>query len=378
MKLLKPLTCVILASTMAISLANANDQQLTFSEVYSQYNSAVENKNSADRLQFAKLALELGGKKFGEDSDNAANLKYNLALSFGANKQPKEAFDVFNQVADDYERIYGEYSLQLMRVLLEQISTSQEYENNRKNLKFADVIENYASPIRHASNLAEEIAESSANIAAGSYYSLAKTLNSSLLSSRFFKYAYKANVNAEKYLLASVGEKDKRTLEVRFMLGKYMKAKGKKDSAIEYFENVVSTVNSEIDTSHPFELASHAILVELYEKKGQSEKATQHCLAIGNLTPWNDEIDPIPLYRLPPTYPTWAARMRKEGAVVLSFSIDTFGFVKDIKVIKSSGKSFNKVAIEALEKWRYAPKIVNGQAIVAEGHKVQLDFRMKS
>ncbi len=70
--------------------------------------------------------------------------------------------------------------------------------------------------------------------------------------------------------------------------------------------------------------------------------------------------------------------MGKEGAVVMSFSIDTFGFVKDIKVIKSSGKSFNSVAIEALEKWRYAPKIVDGQTVIAKDLKVQLDFRMKS
>lgn len=375
---LKSLYCAILVSTFAISLASANNQELKFSEVYSQYNSAVENSNTQDSVRFAKLALELGEQKFGKNTENVANLKYNLALSLGANEQPKAAFEVFEQVAEDYERLYGEYSAELIHVLLEQISINRIYKNNRKKFDFSDVVRSYAAPIRQASNIAKEIAESSPQLAAGNYYNLASILNSSLLNSRFFKYAYKANVNAEKYLLASVGSNDKRTVEIRFMLGKYMKAKGRKDSAIEYFENVVSTINAELDTSHPFELASHAILVDLYEAKGQSKKATEHCLAIGNLAPWNDDIDPTPLYRLSPTYPTRAARMRKDGTVVMSFSIDTFGFVKDIEVIRSSSDLFDRVAIEALEKWRYAPKIVSGQAVVAEGFKVQLDFTMKS
>lgn len=374
----KPLLAVILASTSMMTLAKANDKELTFSEVYAQYNTAIENKNNSDSLRLAKLSLELGDKKFGKNSENTANLKYNLALALAQNKQPREAFNVFEQVAEDYERIYGEDSGELMHVLLEQILLNKIYDKNRRKFDFKDVVRDYASPIRQASNIAEKIAETSPKLAPATYYNLAKVLNSSLLSSRFFKHAYKANVNAEKHLLASVGDTDKRTVEIRFMLGKYMQAKGKKNSAIEYFENVVSTINSKIDTSHPFELASHAVLVDLYEKKGQSEKATEHCLAIGRLTPWNDDIDPLPLYRLSPVYPTRAARTGKEGAVVMSFNIDTFGFVRDIEIIDSTAQVFDRVSIEALEKWRYAPKIVNGQAVIAKGNKVQLDFKMKS
>lgn len=360
------------------SADSTENTQLTFSQAYGKYTTAVESENTAESLKYAKLSLRLGEKKFGLDSENATNLKYNLALSLAANQQPQEAFDVFGEIAQRYEELYGEDSMQLMQVLLEQISLNKVYSDNKDTLDFSKVYRKYRSPIAKASSVAEKLAESSPDLAAGSYYGLAKTLNSNLLTGHFFKYAYDANRNAEKYLLESVGEIDKRTIEMRFMLGKYMKAKGRKESAIEYFEQVVSTIDSELDTSHPFELASHAVLVDLYEQRGKSDKATEHCLAIGRMTPWNDEIEPIPLHRVPPDYPLRAARSNKEGYVVLSFDIDTFGFVKNIEIIDSSSNSFEKSGQKALEKWRYAPKFVNGQSVVAEGQKVRLDFRLES
>ncbi|MFT6268725.1 MAG: hypothetical protein ACJAVV_001540 [Alphaproteobacteria bacterium] len=128
------------------------------------------------------------------------------------------------------------------------------------------------------------------------------------------------------------------------MLGKFAEAKNRKDAAIEYFEQVITSITSELDTSHPYELAAHASLVNLYQRKGKSDEATEHCLAIGRMKPWNDKIEHIPLFRKNPEYPISMARKSKEGAVELEFVITSFGFVQDIKVLSSNHEAFQRKA----------------------------------
>lgn len=94
------------------------------------------------------------------------------------------------------------------------------------------------------------------------------------------------------------------------------------------------------------------------------------------MTPWNDEIDPLPLYRTNPEYPLSMARRVKEGYVIFEFVISNSGFVNDIAVIKSSHASFEKKAKDALKNWRYAPKIDDGKAVASNKQRVRLDFTM--
>ncbi|MDC2891234.1 energy transducer TonB [Psychrosphaera algicola] len=78
-----------------------------------------------------------------------------------------------------------------------------------------------------------------------------------------------------------------------------------------------------------------------------------------------------------PTFPSDAARNGIEGFVQMSFDLSTDGEPTNIKVVKSVPKLiFDKAAIRALSKWRYAPKIVNGKAVMQKGLTVQLDFKL--
>ena len=86
-----------------------------------------------------------------------------------------------------------------------------------------------------------------------------------------------------------------------------------------------------------------------------------------------------PIVRIEPKYPIQAARDGKEGWVQLSFTIDTIGGVKDVKVIAAQPKRiFDKEARRALSKWKYKPKVVDGKPIEQVGLTVQLDFKMNT
>ena len=114
----------------------------------------------------------------------------------------------------------------------------------------------------------------------------------------------------------------------------------------------------------------------IFETKGKSEEATEHCLAIGRMKPWRDDIEPAPLYRVNPKYPVNYARKSKEGSAIVAFDISPFGFVENARILESDGELFEKESLAAIKQWRYAPKFVEGEAVVAKGQKVRLDFRL--
>ena len=84
-----------------------------------------------------------------------------------------------------------------------------------------------------------------------------------------------------------------------------------------------------------------------------------------------------PIVRIPPSYPSQAARDGKQGWVRLSFTINEMGGVEDVEVLDADPKRiFDRNAKRALRKWKYRPKIVDGVAQKQFGLEVQLDFKL--
>lgn len=88
--------------------------------------------------------------------------------------------------------------------------------------------------------------------------------------------------------------------------------------------------------------------------------------------------DATPVVRMEPKYPVDAARNGIQGWVELSFSIDTLGQVQDVTVLNSEPRRvFDQAAIQALKRWKYRPKVVEGKAIMQTGLAVRLDFNLE-
>ena len=80
----------------------------------------------------------------------------------------------------------------------------------------------------------------------------------------------------------------------------------------------------------------------------------------------------IPLVQMRPLYPRKAKMLKKEGVVTMEFTITESGLVRDIKVIKAEPPGFfEKSAVRALAKWKFKPKVENGQAVP---QRATLDF----
>ena len=89
--------------------------------------------------------------------------------------------------------------------------------------------------------------------------------------------------------------------------------------------------------------------------------------------------DAVPLVRIEPDYPMQARQRGIEGWVVVEFTISTAVTVKDATVVASEpGNVFDRAAVQAVRKWKYNPKIVDGKPVERPGVKIRLDFEMES
>lgn len=83
-----------------------------------------------------------------------------------------------------------------------------------------------------------------------------------------------------------------------------------------------------------------------------------------------------PLVRIQPRYPTRAAIAGVEGEVLVGFTVTPTGAVKDVEIISASPKGyFEQEAKRTLKKWKFNPKIVDGNP-VAFSSKQKLVFKL--
>jgi len=87
--------------------------------------------------------------------------------------------------------------------------------------------------------------------------------------------------------------------------------------------------------------------------------------------------DYMPIYRVAPQYPPKALKRRIEGWVIVEFSVSPQGTVKNPVVIDSNPKNtFDHVALNAVLRFRFTPRIINGEAIEVSGVRNKITFKL--
>ena len=79
----------------------------------------------------------------------------------------------------------------------------------------------------------------------------------------------------------------------------------------------------------------------------------------------------VPLSRQPPEYPFKAARRGIEGWVRVAFDVTETGDVENVEVIESDPPGvFDIAASRAVSRWRFKPRIIDGQAVAGKASQV--------
>lgn len=76
-----------------------------------------------------------------------------------------------------------------------------------------------------------------------------------------------------------------------------------------------------------------------------------------------------PIIRVAPIYPALAASAGLEGYVIVEFTVTQQGTIKDVSVIESSSSVFEGAAMDSAEKFKYRPRVIEGQPV--ETHNVR-------
>jgi TonB family protein len=368
------LTICLLTTLLIWSQTTRAKEASDFSQAYQAYLSAVESGTKSEILAHAKNAYELGQGRFGDAHEDTLALRYNLALAHSGMYEGEAANSHFAAIKAGYVELHGADSLPVLAVVLEQMNNLKQYpakqQHSTSHKKFARQL------IKEAEDLLTKQSQLTPAELLDIRYQYARTMATLDVPVNIFRKTLNILKDTHAELLDAVGKNDIRSVELGFLLGKYYHIMEKDSKAIAYMHDVLSVFDEYTEVSHPYELAAHAQLVKLLEKQGESEAATEHCIAIGKMTPWSTDTDPIPLYRELPRFPSNMARLGKEGTVVIEFRISETGFVVEPQVVSSTNDEFADVALAAVSAYRYAPKVINNEAVLSETKRIQMDFTL--
>jgi TonB family protein len=89
------------------------------------------------------------------------------------------------------------------------------------------------------------------------------------------------------------------------------------------------------------------------------------------------ESDVIAMVRIPPSYPRPARLAGIQGYVTMEVGISPEGAVIEVSVIDAAPpRMFDVAAMDAMKRWKFLPKVVNGVAVSQRAHQT-IEFKIE-
>lgn len=85
----------------------------------------------------------------------------------------------------------------------------------------------------------------------------------------------------------------------------------------------------------------------------------------------------LPIVKVQAAYPRRALQRGIEGYVVVEFTVTKQGTVRDPRVVEAEPEQiFDQAALDAVVKFKYKPRVVNGETVEVEGVQNRLTFEI--
>jgi protein TonB len=82
----------------------------------------------------------------------------------------------------------------------------------------------------------------------------------------------------------------------------------------------------------------------------------------------------LPIVKVAPIYPSRAITMDLEGYVIVAFTVTRSGTTRDVVVIESTHPVFDRAAREAASKFKYKPRVIDGEPVEVIGVHHRITF----
>ena len=358
------------------ALADEPAQSEDFKAAWAAYSEAVESGRVSKILKTSKAVAKLAERQFPTSDPRLAKVLQNYGVALRRGKKKDEARKVLERSLQLMENIHDKNSIELVPVIADLADTYSSYRSSDRQLghyrrAMKIVGKQHGKQSLEYADIALRAATSTFN------------LSRSLAGRRYLRDAhaiYQSQLDAgdQKLGLSS------------FFLGKMAFADGNSKQAAAHLEEAVTSFGGESERARQARLATHALLVQVYETRGESDLATEHSIAIGRDTPSAPDQDYQPIFRQSPKYPSAMRQRRIEGFVDVEFTVNESGFTENARVIRTSdpqgtekalasddvNQSFSAAALVAVKRFRYAPRFENGVAVPVENVKTRVAFKL--
>jgi protein TonB len=85
----------------------------------------------------------------------------------------------------------------------------------------------------------------------------------------------------------------------------------------------------------------------------------------------------LPIVKVAPVYPSRALSRGLEGYVIVEFTVTRQGTVRDPVVVESSSSLFERAAVEAALKFKYKPRVIDGEPVEVPGVQNKITFEIQ-
>ena len=88
--------------------------------------------------------------------------------------------------------------------------------------------------------------------------------------------------------------------------------------------------------------------------------------------------DILPVLKVRPNYPRSALIAGTEGYVIVEFTVTTTGATRDIMIVEAEPDNiFNRASIQAAEKFKYKPRVIDGTPVEVRGIRNKFIFKLE-
>lgn len=97
---------------------------------------------------------------------------------------------------------------------------------------------------------------------------------------------------------------------------------------------------------------------------------------IGGVGGFNSDGDYLPIVKVNPKYPSRALSRGIEGYCTVSYTVTTTGETRDVAENDCPNKIFLSASIRAAEKFKYKPKVIDGEPVEVPGVRNRFIFEL--
>ncbi|XOV90263.1 MAG: TonB family protein [Pseudomonadota bacterium] len=320
--------------------------------IYQKYYGAGEWEQATTA---ASEVLYFATRAFGKTSINTANMAFNYARLLNRAERYDESLPLLDQAMDVLRAFHGPASAELVEPYLElgkaRWSTGRE----------SNGIAAFRRAV-HLAGLQSRAEKARLNMVVGVF-----------LSNRMFSVAARLFLqDAMQQYQAEVGDADVRVAFAALHIGRGLVFDDSYSPAMPLLEQALGVFVAD-ERNLQLELATRKLLVQALEGLGRSDEATEHCLVVGRKSMSDQH---ILIGTVEPNYPVDAVEQMENGWVVVEFTVNEEGFVRDPVVAETTSTLFNAAAIEAASRFRFAPRFQDGKPIATPGVRNKISFHI--